>query len=77
MAEPKWIPVTQELLNEQHEWLHKPMWIALKNGPVIIGKYEWRQGWNPDRFVGEEYGDLWAFEASHVMELTPPTRPEK
>ena len=77
MTESKWIPVTRELLDEQHEWLYKPMWIALEHGPVVTGKYEWWQGWHPDRFVSVECGDVWAFDASHVMEIIPPKKKKK
>lgn len=71
-----WVPVTQALLNEQHDWLYRPMWIARKDGTVLTGHYEWRQGRNPDRFYTEAGGDEWAFDATHVMPIVPPTAPK-
>ena len=72
---PRWEPVTQELLNNQHPWLYEPMWIASKDRRVFAGFYEWRQGGKPDRFVTED-GDSWAFDASHVMPIVKPSPPE-
>ena len=70
----EWLPVTQNLLNEQHPWLYQPMWIAMKGGVVVQGYYEWRQGRNPDRFI-TDLGDEWAFNADFVMPITKPTPP--
>jgi hypothetical protein len=70
-----WVPVTETLLNEQHPWLYKTMWIAMKDGRVLTGRYEWRQGRNPDRFYPDGAGDEWAYDASHVMPLQAPAHP--
>lgn len=70
----EWVPLTQKLLNEQHEWLYEPMWIAMKDGSVLQGYYEWRQGWNPDRLLADG-GDHWAFDAAYVMPIVKPTPP--
>jgi hypothetical protein len=79
MAEPKqnvdWVPVTEKLLQEQHGWLSQQMWIAMKDGSIFSGVYEWRQGRYPDRFLLDGCGDVWAFEASHVMPLIKPKHP--
>jgi hypothetical protein len=75
-APTQWVPVTQALLNEQHPWLYETMWIAMKDGRVLTGHYEWRQGWNPDRFNTADGYDEWAFDASHVMPLMKPTHPD-
>jgi hypothetical protein len=75
-AVPEWIPVTQDLVNEQHDWLYKPCWIATKNGQVCIGFYEWRQGWDPDRFHLDGGGDIHISEATHIMTMQRPTAPE-
>jgi hypothetical protein len=75
-AQRTWMPITKELLNEQHPWLYQPMWIAMKDGTVIQGYYEWRQGRNPDRFrTGMR--DEWAFDAAYVMPIVKPTHPDK
>jgi hypothetical protein len=71
---PRWEPVTQELLNNQHPWLYEPMWIASKDGSVCTGIYEWQQGRNPDRFITED-GDGWAFDFAYVMPMIKPTPP--
>ena len=71
---PRWEPVTQELLNQQHPWLYEPMWIAMKGGTVLQGIYEWRQGRNPDRFITDG-GDDWAFDAAYVMPIVQPKPP--
>jgi len=71
----EWIPVTQTLLNEQHDWLYKPMWIAMPNGHVCTGYYEWQQGRCPDRFITDDLGDIHAYSASHVMPMLKPTAP--
>ena len=69
-----WVPVTQALLNAQHDWLYRPMWIALKSGVIAQGFYEWRQGGKPDRFI-TDLGDEWAFNADYVMPITKPIPP--
>lgn len=71
---PEWIPVTQELLNAQHPWLYKPMWIAMKGGVVVQGYYEWRQGQKPDRFI-TDLGNEWALNADYVMPIVKPEPP--
>ena len=71
----EWFPVTQALLYEQHDWLYKPMWIAMPNGRVCTGYYEWRQGRCPDRFITDDLGDMDAFSASHIMPMVKPTAP--
>lgn len=76
-VEPGWVPVTEALLNAQEPWLYEPMWIALKGGRVVTGRYEWRQGRNPDRFYADGAGDYWAYDASHVAPFTAPASPEK
>lgn len=73
---PRWVPVTQELLNNQHPWLYEPMWLATKGGTVLQGYYEWRQGWNPDRFVADGF-DHWAFDFAYVMPIVKPAPPDK
>ena len=74
--EPEWIPVTDKLLNEQHPWLYKPMWIFIKTGGAIVtGVYEWHQGPRPDRFITHEQGEIWAHDASHVMPIALPQPP--
>lgn len=70
-----WVPVTQELLNAQPDWIYEPMWISLKNGPVVQGHYEWRQGHNPDR-IYTNCGEWWAFDAAFFMPLTVPAAPK-
>lgn len=70
----EWVPVTQSLLNEQHPWFYQPMWIAMKDGAVLQGHYEWRQGWNPDRFIADGF-DHWVFDANYVMPVIKPTPP--
>ena len=75
-VEPAWVPVTEALLNSQEPWLYEPMWIALKGGRVVVGRYEWRQGRNPDRFYSDGSGDHWAYEASHVAKFSVPKSPE-
>ena len=72
---PAWVEVTPDLLAEQHPWLYSPMWVALKSGRVCMATYEWRQGRNPDRLVGPDIGDEWAFNATHVMPVNPPEAP--
>ena len=69
-----WVPVTKELLAEQHPWLYEEMWIALQSGKIETGVYEWTQGRHPDRFIGSN-GDMWAFDATHVMPIVKPSRP--
>lgn len=73
--EAVWVPVTEALLNEQHPWLYKTMWIAMKDGRVLKGRYEWRQGRNPDRLYSDGPGDEWAYDASYVMPLQAPAHP--
>jgi hypothetical protein len=70
-----WVPVTETLLHEQHAWLYETMWIAMKDGRVLKGRYEWRQGRKPDRFYSDGAGDEWAYDASHVMPLQAPAHP--
>ena len=70
-----WVPVTQALLNEQQPWMYEPIWIALKNGKVVQGYYEWRQGQKPDRFITDN-GDEWALDADYVMPISKPAPPQ-
>ena len=74
-APEQWVPVTEALFTSQADWLYKPMWIALKGGRVTTGVYEWRQGRGPDRLIGPEVGDEWAFNATHLMPLKKPEPP--
>lgn len=76
-AQPEWVPVTQELLNAQHPWLYKDMWIAMKDGGLMTGHYKWMQGRYPDRFVIGSNTHVWAFEATHVMPMNQPKHPNK
>jgi hypothetical protein len=71
-APVQWVPVTEALFTSQADWLYEPMWIALKDGRVTTGVYEWRQGRGPDRLIGPEVGDEWAFNATHLMPLKKP-----
>jgi hypothetical protein len=72
---PRWEPVTPKLLAAQHPWLYEQMWIALKDGSVVTGHYEWMQGRKPDRFWIAERAHVWAFEATHVMPMIKPQAP--
>jgi hypothetical protein len=74
---PRWEPVTQKLLNAQHSWLYKDMWIAMKDGSVMTGYYKWMQGRCPDRFIVGDCASLWAFEATHVMPMNKPKHPNE
>ena len=76
MSKKAWMPVTKELLNEHPAWLDQPMWIAMKDGTVTQGYYEWRQGRNPDR-LRAGMRDEWAFDAAYVMPIVKPTHPDK
>lgn len=76
-AQPEWVPVTQQLLNAQHPWLYESMWIAMKDGSVMTGHYQWIQGRYPDRFIIGDCASLWAFEATHVMPMNQPKHPIK
>jgi hypothetical protein len=74
---PCWMPVTQKLLNAQHSWLYKDMWIAMKDGGVMTGHYKWMQGRCPDRFIIGSNTNIWAFEATHVMPMNQPKHPNE
>jgi hypothetical protein len=54
-----------------------PLWLATLDGEVLIGEYEWRQGWSPDGFNTEERGRMSAKEITHVMACTRPVHPSK
>lgn len=71
----QWVEVTETLLYAQHDWLYKPMWIAMPNGHVTTGYYEWRQGRNPNRFITDDLGDMHALQAAFVMPMTKPKAP--
>ena len=75
LPKEQWIEVTETLLNAQHHWLYEPMWIAMPNGHVTTGYYEWRQGRSPDRFITDDLGDIHAFSAAFVMPLAKPKAP--
>jgi Lar family restriction alleviation protein len=70
-----WVEVTQSLLNSQPNWIYRTIWIAMKDGRVLTGRYTWRQGRNPERFVTEGGWDEWALDASHVMPMAIPAHP--
>lgn len=75
LATPDWQEVTESLLSDLPR---DPMyWIALTNGTVTHGTYEWRQGRKPDRFILPGDGDIWAFEASHICKFSPPPPPKE
>lgn len=75
-AQPEWVPVTQELLNNQHPWLYEQLWIAMKDGTVLQGIYEWRKGRYPDRFL-TDVGFEWALDAAYVMPIVKPEPPSE
>jgi hypothetical protein len=76
-AQRQWTPMSKELLTSQVHWLYKQMWIALKDGSVMTGVYDWRQGRYPDRLLLDGAGDVWAFEAEYVMPVVQPEHPNK
>ena len=69
----EWVPITAELLNATD--YDQVLWIACKDGSVVSGKYEWRQGHNPDRFIETGSGDMWAYDATHIKLFLKPTHP--
>lgn len=72
----EWLEVTPELLSDMPSCETK-YWIALKDGSVEVGKYEWWQGREPDRFILNDRYDIWAYEASHIRLYNPPTHPNQ
>lgn len=76
-TQTEWVPVTKELLAAQHPWLYEEMWLAMKDGSLMTGHYQWMQGRYPDRFIVGDCASLWAFEATHVMPMNRPEHPSK
>lgn len=74
MTTTTWTKVTQSLLNKQPDWLHEPLWIAHR-GDVQSGRYEWMQGWDPDRFLCDNGDNLHALDNCHIMPLVKPEPP--
>lgn len=73
--EEEWVPVTQELINEQPDWIFEPVWMALKNGGVAIGRYGWAYGCNKDRLTATQRGYYFEYDATHVMPIKEPKHP--
>lgn len=74
MKAGQWQAVTAKLMSSG-EVPDGLLWIALEDGRVVMGRYEWRQGRNPDRFKGDEVGDISVFDATHIMEVERPVAP--
>lgn len=75
LYDDSWIPITKEFLLEQEPWIYKGCWIADKKGNVILSKYEWIPGRNPDRFHLGDDDWAWAFNYTHIKELEMPEPP--
>lgn len=69
----QWVPITEELLSATD--YDQVLWIACKDGSVVSGKYKWRQGHNPDRFIETGCGDMWAYDATHIKLFLKPGHP--
>lgn len=74
-----WIAVDQALINRiSQEDSDTDYWLYLFSGTVCKGRYLWRQGHSPDRFVGE-VGDVPALGnyVSHIAPFKTPPSPPK
>lgn len=79
--QPKWISPGEIRPKgsyvEGPAWLHGPLWVALNNGQVYSGRYEWQSGRWPDRLIivvnGQE-DDLW-FHADSIVALAAQSVP--
>jgi hypothetical protein len=69
---PAWQLVTKEFLVNPPEWFDAEFW-CFDGSRVGSGRYEWRQGWSPDRIHGPS-GDVHAIGV-YVMPLITPTPP--
>lgn len=75
---PQAVPMTWELLTDERiksEDFNGMYWLALKNGTVTTGYYQWRQGHNPYGFNTEEQGRISASDVSHIAPLAEPAHP--
>lgn len=64
-----WQLITESLLAKQPEWLDGLLWIS-DGVRVWRGRYMWRQGHQPDRFVGEG-GNIHAIGLYAAPDVTP------
>lgn len=66
-----WAPIESVRLDE----LDGLQWLALTDGQVIAGKYEWRQGRNPDGFETVGAGRIGLAYVTHCMPYAAPQHP--
>jgi hypothetical protein len=68
-----WIKLTNETVGKQEPWLYGELWVEWNGEVHAGGRYEWRQGSNPDRiYVGGI--DLHAI-GCFVMPMSKPLPP--
>lgn len=68
-AEPvAWCPVAEADL-------HGESWLALADGSVLVGTYEWRQGRHPDGWNTATVGRIYLHEVTHCAPYKPPAHP--
>ena len=69
----RWGPLTPaRLSSEEFDGLY---WLALKGGDVVVGEYEWRQGWSPDGFNTQGQGRVSAGDVTHIARFEKPSPP--
>lgn len=75
-AQGAWLTVDASLINRISQEDDQEYWLCLKSGSVVKGRYVWRQGHDPDRFIGE-VGDVPALGGyvTHIMGFKAPVPP--
>jgi len=70
----QWEPLTEaRVKSEDFEGTY---WLALKDGTVTQGCYQWLQGWAPHGFNTVDRGRVSAEYVTHVMHYSEPAHPD-
>ncbi|MDF2461857.1 MAG: hypothetical protein K0Q43_92 [Ramlibacter sp.] len=71
-----WLPISLPALKAHGQGDDSRLWLFHRSAGVMLGKYEWRQGWDPDRLLCDG-GDYHALDEqfTHYLPYSQPQPP--
>lgn len=71
-----WMPISLATIKALSQSDEPTVWLYHTQRGVLLGRYEWRQGWDPDRFLTDG-GDVHALDPqfTHFMPYARPSPP--
>lgn len=75
IQDDKWVHVDEAFLKNKPEWFHGNLWVSFACEKPVFGKYEWVQGWSPDRIItdcGSDYEAMGIWVRPAVIPAPPP-----